>query len=82
MSDYKFKVGDKVKLISDCYKSRDLPAGTLGVVKALHAPFVPWPYYVEYEGYTGLDQGTIISFGGADVSGLWPHSADELEYVA
>lgn len=82
MSDYKFKVGDKVKLISDCYESRDLHAGIIGVVKVLHDTFVPWPYYVDYEGYEGLNQGTTKADDGADVSGLWPHSADELEYVA
>lgn len=79
MNDYKFKVGDKVKLISDCY---DLPAGIIGVVKALHDPFVPWPYYVEYKGHKGLNQGTTKADDDTDVSGLWPHSADELEYVA
>lgn len=82
MSDYKFKIGDKVKLISDCYESSNLPAGIIGVVKALHDPFVPWPYYIEYEGHDGLIQGTTKDNDGADVSGLWPHSADELEYVA
>lgn len=80
MSDYKFNVGDKVR-IKDAYEDRGIPAGTEGVVKSLHAPFVPWPYYVEFAIKAGLVAGTTNSYSNEDVTGLWPCGAAELEAV-
>jgi len=80
MSDYKFNVGDKVR-INDVYEDRGIPAGTEGVVKSLHAPFVTWPYYVEFAGKAGLEAGTTNGYSNEDVTGLWPCGANELEAV-
>ena len=79
MSNYKFNVGDKVR-INDAYEDRGIPAGTEGVVKSLHAPIVPWPYYVEFAGKAGLTTG-LNSYSNEDVTGLWPCGAAELEAV-
>lgn len=80
MSDYKFNVGDKVRII-DVYEDYGIPAGTEGVVKSLRAPFFMWPYYVEFAGKAGLKAGTTNSYSKEDVTGLWPCGAEELEAV-
>lgn len=79
MSDYKFNVGDKVR-INAIYEARGIPAGTEGVVKSLHAPFVSWPYYVEFAVKAALTSG-FNSYSNEDVTGLWPCGAAELEAV-
>lgn len=77
MNDYKFKAGDRIRVVIEIYGD-DAPLNNIGTVVYVYNK-KPWPYYVKLDGYESSLQ--VESLNGVDIGGTFPFGEDEVEAV-
>jgi len=78
MSNYKFKAGDSIRVVTESYGDK-APFNTIGTVVYVQKN-APFPYYVKLDGYEsslweesfdGVNTGGTFLFGQDEVEAVW-----------